>query len=100
MGTPTMLHDHKSIEPAARVLHVGYLPGYTGLALTIAPEPTKVWKLIAWPIKILLPMSLPEANVSLEDSEDAKRYSRIRRRLSVADALVGFAVLAALLVTG
>jgi STE24 endopeptidase len=37
---------------------------------------------------------------SQEDSREARQYSRVQRRLSVADAALGFALLIALLVTG
>src|SRR5579872_1012516 len=41
-----------------------------------------------------------QADIQIEDSAQAKRYSRIRRWLGMADAIVGFVVLLLLLTTG
>jgi STE24 endopeptidase len=48
---------------------------------------------VSWPMAIAPP-------AQEVDSSDARQYNRIRRRLSVLDAVLGLAVLGALLVTG
>lgn len=45
-------------------------------------------------------MSLPSGNTRAADSPEARRYNRIRRRLGLADTLLGFAFLGALLAFG
>lgn len=43
---------------------------------------------------------LPSANVAIADSPEARRYNRLRRRLGIADFILGLALLLLLLVTG
>jgi STE24 endopeptidase len=45
-------------------------------------------------------LALPQANSNLPDTPEARRYNALRRRLSIADLALSFALLAALLATG